>query len=431
MAAVRAPLAGRGLRGRCSVPGDKSISHRAALLSLLASGECRVRGYSSAADCMATLSAVRALGGAAHFAAGELHLAPPSWSRTGPSGLEVDCGRSGTTMRLLAGLLAGRPGTFRLVGDPQLTRRPMARVAEPLLAMGAEVALAAHGTAPMLVRGGDLRGITHRPAVASAQVKSAVLLAGLQANGKTIVAERIPTRDHTERLLLMMGANLQAGSLEGEHAVTIRPSALQPLVMEVPGDASSAAVIAAAAGMVPGSDVVIEEVSLNPTRLGFLRLLARMGAQVETEALPTTAELEPRGSVRVRHRPLRAVQVGAAEIPDLIDELPLVGLLATQAEGVTEVTGAAELRVKESDRIKGLVDGLRALGASAEELPDGFLVTGKGRLRGGVCDALDDHRLAMTFTLAGLISRAPTTVVGPECIVDSFPTFASCLASLL
>ncbi len=430
--ALRAPDSSSGLRGRCSVPGDKAISHRAALFSTLALGESRIEGYSTAADCRASLAAVRALGGGVLNVAGELVLRPPSWSvGSSVEPLEIDCSRSGTTMRLLAGLLAGRPQAFRLDGDPQLLRRPMARVAEPVRSMGARVELSAAGTAPLLIRGGDLHGITHRPEVASAQVKSAVLLAGLQARGETVVEERLATRDHTERLLAMMGARLERESAGGSALIRVMAGPLQPLILQIPGDASSAAVIAAAAALVPGSDIVIEGVSLNPTRIGFLEVLVRMGAEVDIEVSESPDSLEPSGTVHVRQRQLRAVRVGAREVPDLIDELPLLGLLATQAEGVSQVTGAAELRVKESDRIKGLVDGLRALGADAEEQTDGFVVVGGTTLLGGVCDSLGDHRLAMTFTLAGLISRQPTRVLGREFIPDSFPGFDECLGGLL
>ena len=430
--ALRTLGSSSGLRGRCSVPGDKSISHRAALLSTLARGETRLKGYSDAADCRASLAAVRALGGEVVGESDQLVLSPPSWSATsGPAPQRIDCSRSGTTMRLLTGLLAGSSQLFRLEGDPQLMRRPMARVAEPLRSMGAQVELSVAGTAPILIRGGDLHGITHRPDVASAQVKSAVLLAGLQAQGETVVEERIATRDHTERLLTMMGARLDRESTAGSALIRVMAGPLHPLRLRIPGDASSAAVIAAAAALVPGSDVVIEGVSLNPTRTRFLEVLARMGSEVDQEVLESPDSLEPSGTVRVRYRPLRAVRVGEEEVPDLIDELPLVGLLATQSEGVSEVTGAGELRVKESDRIRGLVEGLRALGANAEEMEDGFAVIGRTDLRGGVCDSLGDHRLAMTFTLAGLISKEPTTVLGREFIPDSFPGFDECLGRLL
>jgi 3-phosphoshikimate 1-carboxyvinyltransferase len=423
--------AGSGLKGRCRVPGDKSISHRAALFSVLAEGTTRLTGYSLAADCQASLGAVRALGGSVASRDGELWLSPPARSRSlAAGGLEIDCARSGTTMRLLVGMLAGRPGEFFLSGDPQLLKRPMARVADPIRSMGARVELSPAATAPITIRGQSLHAIHHTPAVASAQVKSAVLLAGLQAQGETAVEEPILTRDHTERLLAMMGARLERELIGRSGLVRIRPGPLQPLTLAIPGDASSAAVIAAAAALVPGSDVVIEQVSLNPTRIRFLEVLERMGAGVEMEVGEPGSDLEPWGRVRVRQRPLRAVRVGAEEVPHLIDELPLLGLLATQAEGITQVTGAGELRVKESDRITGLVDGLRTLGAEAEELADGFTVVGGSSLLGGLCDSLGDHRLAMTFSLAGLISQQPVRVLGREFIPDSFPGFEACLRKL-
>ncbi len=422
------------LRGRCSVPGDKSISHRGALFSLLGGGESRIRGYSQAADCLASVGAVRSLGGTVQQQGEWLALNPPVWglpstSAQGP--IPVDCSRSGTTMRILAGILAGRTGDFRLSGHPQLLLRPMERVASPLRAMGATVELEEGGTAPMLVRGGELRGIVHRAQVASAQVKSAVLLAGLQAQGETTVEEAVATRDHSERLLTIMGARLERGLIGQAARVRISPGSLTSFSIAVPGDPSSASVIAAAGALVPGSDVVIEGVGMNPTRTRFFEVLRRMGAEVEMDGPGSPWPDEPAGAVHIRQRSLRGIRVGAEEVPELIDELPLLGLLATQAEGITEVTGAAELRVKESDRIQGLVAGLRALGADAEELPDGFLVVGGHGLRGGLCDSLGDHRLAMTFTIAGLITDTATQVMGREFIPDSFPGFDECLGGLL
>jgi 3-phosphoshikimate 1-carboxyvinyltransferase len=341
----------------------------------------------------------------------------------------LDCGRSGTTMRLGAGLLAGLPFTGELTGHPQLLRRPMERVAEPLRRMGAEAVTARGGLPPIRIRGGNLSGIEFVPPEASAQVKSAVLIAALRASGSTMVAEPVPTRDHTERLLVAMGAAVTVSELGEGRSVRVGPSRLGPLEIQVPGDASSAAVLAAAAALVPGSDLVLEAVSTNPSRTGFLAVLERMGATIEFEPRADCGP-EPSADIRVRQVPLRSVRVGAFEVPSLIDELPLLGLLATAAEGTTEVRGASELRVKESDRISGLVAGLRALGAKAEELDDGFVVHGPTALRGAACDARTDHRLAMTFTLAGLVSQGPVRVEGAEFISDSFPNFLATLRGL-
>jgi 3-phosphoshikimate 1-carboxyvinyltransferase len=275
-----------------------------------------------------------------------------------------------------------------------------------------------------------LIGIEYVPSRASAQVKSALLIAGLRASSPTTVVEPIPTRDHTERLLTAMGASVAVADSARGMSIRVEPGALGPLRLSIPGDASSAAVLAAAAALVPGSDVVLEGVSVNRTRIGFFKVLARMGAIVEFEPAGERLGPEPVADIRVQQRPLTAVRIGADAVPALIDELPLVGLLATAAEGVTEVRGAAELRVKESDRIAGLVSGLRALGAEVEELEDGFIVRGPTQLRGGACDALTDHRLAMTFTLAGLVSLGAVEVAGREFVSDSFPGFLSALREL-
>jgi 3-phosphoshikimate 1-carboxyvinyltransferase len=416
-----------GIVGTCRVPGDKSISHRAVILAALAQGISRIRGFSPAGDPASTLAAVRALGVRTELVPGTDELlihGPVAEGLREP--VLIDCGRAGTAMRLLAGVVASMPVTATLTGHPQLLRRPMGRVAAPLRDMGAGVELNHGDTAPIRVTGGALRGIEHRPAVASAQVKSAVLLAGLRAQGRTTVREPIPTRDHTERMLAATGATCGASA----GLAWVEPSALSPLDLSVPGDPSSAAFLWATAAIVPGSSLAVEAVGLNPGRTGFLRILERMGGSVLVEAGPEQGG-EPVGSVRVRHAPLQAVRVEPDEVPSAIDELPLVGLLATQADGVTEVRGAAELRVKESDRIAGLVAGLRALGADAEELDDGFAVRGPTPLHGAVVDALTDHRLAMTFAVAALIAEGPVEVEGLLYADDSFPGFEAALAGLV
>jgi 3-phosphoshikimate 1-carboxyvinyltransferase len=428
------------LSGRCRVPGDKAISPRAAILAALARGTSVVRGFSPAGDCDRTLRALLALGVRVEPSDGRgtrtVVVDGPGWEGLRPPPGPLDCGRSGTTMRLLAGVAAGLPVVSVLTGDDQLLRRPMDRVAEPLRRMGARVELGPDGRPPLTVRGGELQGIEYRLPVASAQVKSCVLLAGLRASGWTTVVEDVPTRDHTERLLEAMGARVErptsepwlGPSLPGPVQVSVAAGPLDPLDLGVPGDLSSAAPIVAAAALLPGSDVLVEGVGLNPGRTGFLRILERMGAGLEV--VPASDGVEPVGTLRVRHARLRGVTVTGPEVPAAVDELPLLGVLGTQAEGVTEVRGAAELRVKESDRIAGLVAGLRALGAAIEELPDGFVVEGPTRLRGGRCDARADHRLAMAFTVAGLVAEGPVEVVGMEFVGDSFPGFEEALRSL-
>lgn len=431
MSAVTTHPRQRPLSGRCQLPSDKAISHRAALLAACAEGTSRIGNFSPAGDCRASLSLVRALGSAVHQEGNTVEmtgLGPAVAPRVFAEAL--DCGRSGTTMRLGAGLVAGLPFTLELTGHDQLLRRPMERIAEPLRSMGAEISTATGGRPPLRLRGGELAGIIFTPPQASAQVKSAVLLAGLRASSPTTICEPLPTRDHTERLLAAMGAQIVVQESAAGRTIRLEPGRLSPIQLVVPGDASSAAVLATAAALIPGSDVVLERVSVNPSRLGFFDVLRRMGGRVDFEHLVADPGPEPVADIRVRHATLSAFLVDAEEVPALIDELPLLGLLATAAEGVSEVRGAAELRVKESDRISGLITGLRALGAEAEELDDGFVVGGPIALQGGSIDARSDHRLAMTFTLAGLVSRGPVTVTGREFIADSFPGFLPLLMGL-
>ncbi len=418
------------LTGRCGLPGDKSISHRSALLAAMASGRSRIRRFSTAGDCASTVGLLRELGVGVRRYGEDLYVDGRGVDALSVPRGPLDCGRSGTTMRLAAGLLAGTPGRRTVLsGDDQLLRRPMTRVAEPLRRMGASVDTTPTGTAPLTVDGAPLRGIEYVLPVASAQVKSAILLAGLQASGATVVVDAVPTRDHTERLLRSMGVPVAVSrSADGRVRTCLSRATPGCLDLVVPGDFSSAAPLIVAAALVPGSDVLLEDIGLNPTRTGLLRVLERMGAAIEV--VPSATEPEPRGSIRVRHTGLQATSVAADEVPTLIDELPLVGLLAAAAEGCTAVRGAAELRAKESDRITGLVAGLRLLGASAEELPDGFEVQGPATLTGGYADALGDHRLAMAFVVAGLIASGPVHVPGPEFVSDSFPEFFATLGRL-
>ena len=408
------------------MPGDKSISHRATLLAALSPQTSRVRGLSTAGDCLASLSAASRLGAVVEREGSDL-LITGAPDRAGQAS-EIDCGRSGTTMRLLAGILAGQRGACTLGGDPQLLARPMARVARPLRQMGAVVDTAPDGRPPLRIAGGELCGIRYRLPVASAQVKSAVLLAGLRAEGQTVVEEPVPTRDHTERLLAAMGVAVERGEVGRVSWVGVRRSDLSGLDLRVPGDASSAAMVGAAAALLPGSLVTVAGVSVNPTRTAFIQLLARMGAAVEVGE--TVGAVEPSADLTIRAQRLRAVTVEPGEVPLLVDELPLLALLATQAEGTTVVTGAAELRVKETDRISVLARGLRQLGADIEELPDGFAVTGPTPLAGGRVDSGGDHRLAMVFSLAGLVAREEVVVQGAEFIGDSFPEFDEVLGGL-
>jgi len=428
--AIRLEPAGP-VRARLRVPGDKSISHRALILNALARGRAAVRNLAPGADVAATVDALAALGVRLEHenGGGAARTVRVTGGGRWCSDASLDARNSGTTARLLLGVLAPRAdGAVVLTGDASLARRPMARVVDPLRRMGAEIAEhGAPGRLPLAVTGRQLVGRAHRLPVASAQVKSALLLAGLAADGATTIEEPGPSRDHTERMLAAMGARIGAGgapaadALPGSAALRLDPGPLQAIDVEVPGDLSSAAPFLALAAAREGSEIEIEGVGLNPTRAGFLAVLRRMGALVETEL--DAAEPEPQGSVRVTGAPLAGTEIGAGEVPALVDELPLLALLATQAHGVTRVTGAKELRVKESDRIAAIVKGLRRMGASIEPLDDGFVVEGPTPLDGAVFDAAGDHRIAMALAIAALLARGPSELEGEEWVAISFPRF--------
>lgn len=418
----------QGLQARVEVPGDKSISHRALMLGAIAEGTTRVSNFLGANDCMATLQCVRDLGIEVEEREGDLWVHGRGLEglrqATGP----LYCGGSGTTMRLLAGLLAGQMFRSVLTGNAQLSRRPMDRVALPLREMGARITgSGGEGRYPPLeIRGVGLRGITYRLPVASAQVKSAILLAGLFAEGTTIVEEPVPTRDHTERMLRAMGADIRAA----DGAVSVLPSRLTSLEITVPGDPSSAAFPLAAAALLPGSSVYVPRVSVNPGRAGFLTALARMGAVVEHRN-GQVENGEPVADLAVSYGSLTAISVGAEDVPGMIDELPLLAVVATQAEGVSEVRGAAELRVKETDRIATTVSELGKMGADIEALPDGFRVRGPVRLRGARVSSHGDHRLAMALSIAALCAQGESVVEDTACVADSFPGFERLLEMLI
>ncbi|MGH7570876.1 MAG: 3-phosphoshikimate 1-carboxyvinyltransferase [Gemmatimonadota bacterium] len=412
------------------VPGDKSIGHRALLLNAVADGRGMVNGLPAGRDLIATRAALAALGVSVVDAGrGRVEVRGGGrWSAESP----VDCGNSGTTARLLLGALAPRAtGPVTLVGDRSLSRRPMRRVVDPLLAMGARITAgcdpsdpdgAAPSRLPITVGAAVLAGVSHRLAVASAQVKSALLLAGLGADGETVIEEPGPSRDHTERMLERMGARIERDGLR----IRIRPGPVSAIDVDVPGDFSSAAPFLALAAARDGSRLAVLDVGLNPTRTGLLDVLRAMGAGIAIEA--TVADPEPRGSVRVRGGGLRGVCVDPALVPRLIDELPLVAVLGTQAEGETVVTGAGELKVKESDRIDAVVRGLRAMGAAIEPLDDGFAVRGPARLSGALVDAVSDHRIGMALAVAAALAEGASELEGAEWVDVSFPGFFERLA---
>jgi len=417
---------GRSLRGSTRVPGDKSISHRALLLGALADGVSHIEGFLPCRDCLATLSCLRALGIEVH--------ARDSTALTvlgrGLQGLRaprgpLDCVRSGTTMRLLAGLLAGQPFTCTLSGEGQLLRRPMRRVADPLRRMGAEIE-SANGCAPLVVHGRPLRGSRHDLAIASAQVKSALLLAGLYATGPTTIRQPGPARDHTERMLAAMGVPVEASDLR---AALSPVSSLRALRITVPGDISSAAFPLVAAILAPGSEVTVEGIGVNPTRTGLLDVLRRMGAELTLTGQSSQGN-EPVANVTARASILHGVEIGGDTVVRMIDEFPVLAVAATQAMGTTRVRDAKELRVKETDRIATIVAELEALGANITALPDGFVVQGPTPLRGGTVASHNDHRLALALAVAGLIAEADVTIENAECTDDSFPRFVELMQAL-
>jgi 3-phosphoshikimate 1-carboxyvinyltransferase len=419
------PLAGRALQGCVRVPGDKSISHRAFLLGGLADGSVDVTGAAASGDVLATVEALRRMG--ARIDANRRRASVDA-TVAGPlrePGDVLDCGNSGTAMRLLAGVCAGIPGVSVLTGDATLRRRPMDRVLVPLRAMGASVDGRAGGRlAPLVIRGGRLRGIDYRSPVASAQVKSCVLLAGLAAEGRTRVEEPGPSRDHTERMLRYLGAD---AGVDGDGA-WVRGGRLAARPLHVPADPSSAAFWLVAAALVPGSAVRLPEVCLNPRRLGVLDVLRAMGARVAAEADREWCG-EPVGDLEVSGGRLGAGQVSGDLVVRAIDELPVLAVAGAVGGGLV-VRDAAELRVKESDRIAGVVRMLRAVGVAAEEAPDGFRVAGGGLPGDGRVDSDGDHRIAMAAAVAALVGRAPVTITGVEAVATSYPTFLDDLEAL-
>ncbi|MGH8978778.1 MAG: 3-phosphoshikimate 1-carboxyvinyltransferase [Acidimicrobiia bacterium] len=415
----------RPLRGRIRVPGDKSISHRALLFAAIAEGRSTLTHLATGEDVAATSAAVQMLGVKVRVA--------PSGAVVHATGIDgwrepdtaIDCGNSGTTMRVLSGILAGRPFLSVLTGDASLRERPMARIVEPLRAMGAEVDGRADGTrAPLTIRGGALRGRRHELGVASAQVKSALLLAGLQASDVTEVVSPAATRDHTERMLGALGAPIDVDGL----VARIRAGRLERFDLDVPGDPSSAAFFVVAASITPGSEIVLEDVSINPTRLGFVEVLRRMGADITVVATGERCG-EPTGELVVRAAALAATVIEGDEIPNVQDEVPALAIAAAFAEGITEVRDAAELAVKESNRIGTLHQELGQLGIAAEPRSDGLVIRG-GTPRAALLKCHGDHRIAMAAAIAANAIDGASTVRGWKAVASSYPGFADDLASL-
>ena len=425
--------AGRSLRGMVRVPGDKSISHRSLLFGAIADGTTTIEGLLPAEDPLSTAACLRAMG---------VDVSPIEAGQTvtvqgvGLDGFRepesvLDCGNSGTTMRLMLGLLAGRAGRhFVLTGDDSLRRRPMKRVGGPLAEMGATIAGRSGGNlAPLAIQGQTLRGATIRTPVASAQVKSAILLAALTAEGPTTVIEPVQSRDHSERMLQAFGAELSVGG-HGNTEVTVKPGQrLRGQAVVVPGDISSAAFWLVAGAITPGADLTVENVGLNPSRTGILDVLEQMGARIEVLNQRDVAG-EPVGDLRVTHGPLKAFEIGADLIPRLVDEIPVLAVAACCAEGVSRVSGAEELRVKETDRLAVMARQLGAMGAQIEEFADGMAIQGGVQLHGAEVDSETDHRVAMSLAVAAQIATGATQLHRPEAAAVSYPEFWSDLERL-
>jgi 3-phosphoshikimate 1-carboxyvinyltransferase len=418
------------LRGRVSPPGDKSISHRALILGGLANGVTEIEGLLEGDDVLRTAAAVAAFGAKVE------RLGEGRWRVEGRGRFEapaevVDCGNSGTGVRLLMGAAAGFELVARFDGDASLRKRPMGRVTGPLEQMGARFDTAEGGRLPLSLTGGELQGIVYRLPVASAQVKSAVLLAGLNAAGETVVIEPEPTRDHTENMLRAFGGDIEVALVEGVRHVRVRPRALTPASVRVPGDPSSAAFPIVAALLVPGSQVELDGVLLNPLRAGLIETLREMGAEIETRNA-REAGGEPVGDLRVRASRLTGVVVPPERAPSMIDEYPILAVAAAFAEGTTVMRGIGEMRVKESDRIALMAAGLKACGVEVEEEPDGLIVHGRGlRPRGAAqVKTAGDHRIAMSHLVLGLAAEAPVEVDEPGMIATSFPGFGALMRRL-
>lgn len=407
-----------GLAGRARIPGDKSVAHRCALFAALGEGESRIVHFPDAADPQSTLACVQALGTEVRREDDGILVVQGRGLRgwEAPSA-DLDCGNSGTTMRLLAGLLAGQSFSATMVGDESLSSRPMGRIADPLTLMGAKIRMT-DGRAPLTVEGGQLSGIEYRLPVASAQVKSAVLLAGLYADGETTVIESKPSRDHTERML-----GLDTLELGSERHISVRPGHTIPArTWAVPGDFSAAAFFLVAATIVPGSLLKLNGIGMNRSRTGLLEVLRAMGANIKVTNERVLGG-EPIADLTVKSAALSGVTVGGDIIPNLIDEIPILAVAATAAEGKTVIRDAAELRVKETDRIDAMYAGLKAMGVHVTQQPDGLTIRGPAKLRGATVEARHDHRIAMALAVAGLTAEGPTTILGSSAAGISFPGF--------
>lgn len=408
------------------VPGDKSISHRGLIFGALATGRTEISNILESEDVQSTARVLKGLGVEIKKENGKTIVegrGPQAFKN--PSHI-LDCGNSGTTMRLMMGVLSSVPGLqCELTGDASLVKRPMKRVAAPLREMGGEFELTNGDFAPLKVSGKNLKAVNYDLKIASAQIKTAIMLAAIGAEGVTRIYGEIHSRDHTERLLSHFGVKVNSNSIE---VLVEGGQKFTPNKLNVPGDPSTAAFWLAGAALIQNSNLELKNISLNPTRTGFIRVLERMGVQIETVVTETIPE--PIGNIRIRPGTLKGVTVEEAEVPSLIDELPMLAVLATQATGRTVVTGAEELRVKETDRIEAVAKNLRAMGAKIETTPDGFIIEGPQKLKGAEIDSFHDHRIAMAFSIATLVADSESVIHGSECVAISYPQFYSILAEL-
>jgi 3-phosphoshikimate 1-carboxyvinyltransferase len=417
------------LKGNISVPGDKSISHRSLILGSIAQGETRIYNFLNSLDCLQTLECMQSLGA-------EIEIGEDNFIKIKGKGLYglqepkdmLEVGNSGTTIRLLAGLLSGQNFYSVLNGDNSIRKRPMKRVVQPLRLMGADIWGREDGQlAPLSIRGSLLNPVQYTLPVASAQVKSALLLAGLYAAGETIIKEPLPTRDHTERMLSIMQADIM---ISHQEIIIIGGKYLKGTDLFIPGDISSAAYFIAAASILKDSQIVIGQVGVNPTRTGIIKILKRMGAKINILNCQIKSN-EPQADLEIEYSELKGIEIMPEEVPFLIDELPLIALVATQAQGKTIVSGAKELRVKETDRLKAIVSELKKMGANIKEKEDGFIVVGPSKLQGAACESYHDHRIAMSLAIAALLAEGKTVIKNSECIDISFPGFENTLQKLI
>ena len=417
------------LKGNIFIPGDKSISHRSLILGSIAQGETRISNFLNSLDCLKTLECMQALGA-------EIELGKDNSVKIKGKGLYglkepkdiLDVGNSGTTIRLLAGLLSGQDFYSVLNGDASIRKRPMKRVVEPLRLMGADIWGRKDGQfASLSIKGSKLNPFQYTLPVASAQVKSALLLAGLYTTGRTIIKEPLPTRDHTERMLEIMRADIKISPPE----IKIKGGKeLRGTDIFIPGDISSSAYFIAAASILRDSQIIIKQVGANPTRTGIIEILKKMGTKIDILNYQIKSN-EPQADLMIEYSKLKGVKIKKENVPFLIDELPLIAVVATQAQGKTVVNGARELRVKETDRIKAIVSELKKMGADIEEREDGFAVNGPTRLQGAVCESYNDHRIAMSLAVAALLAEGKTVIKNSECIDISFPGFEKTLQNLI